>query len=163
VITPEVEAIRHRFNFPGMAALQFAFGKDPQAPDFKPHNYPRELVAYSGTHDNDTTIGWWTSTGAGDSTRTADDIAKERAFALSYLAVDGSEMNWSFIRALMASVANTVIFPVQDLLGLGSEARMNTPATLGRNWKFRLLPGQLVSAIAARLRQFAENYDRLPH
>ena len=165
VITPEVEAIRHRFGFPGMAILQFAFGKDPQAPDFKPHNYPRDLVAYSGTHDNDTTIGWWTATGAGDSTRTAADIAKERAFALEYLAVnDGSEMHWSLIRALMASVANTVIFPVQDLLGLGTEARMNQPATIGKNWKFRLLPGQLTSApIAARLRRMASCYDRLPH
>ena len=162
VITPEVEAIRHRFHFPGMSVLQFAFGKDQQSSDFRPHNFPRDLVAYSGTHDNDTTIGWWTSSGAGDSTRTADDVATERAFALAYLAVDGSEMNWSFIRTLMASVANTVIFPVQDLLGLGSEARMNTPATLGRNWKFRLLPGQLVDGIAARLRQFAEIYDRLP-
>jgi 4-alpha-glucanotransferase len=162
VITPEVEAIRHKFNFPGMSILQFAFGTDPQAPDFRPHNYPRELVAYSGTHDNDTTIGWWTSSGAGDTTRTPEEIARERASALSYLAVDGAEMNWTFIRTLMASVANTVIFPVQDLLGLGSEARMNTPATLGRNWKFRLLPGQLVNAIAVRLREFASNYDRLP-
>jgi 4-alpha-glucanotransferase len=84
---------------------------------------------------------------------------------LSYLAADGREMNWTFIRTLMASVANTVIFPAQDLLGLGSEARMNTPATLGRNWKFRMLPeqlGQLLNeTIAGRLRQFASNYDRL--
>lgn len=164
VITPEVEAIRHRFHFPGMAILQFAFGTDPQAPDFKPHNYPRELVAYSGTHDNDTTIGWWTSSGAGDSTRTAQNIAEERAFALEYLAADGTEMNWTFIRTLMASVANTVIFPVQDVLGLGSEARMNTPATLGRNWMFRLLPSQLgpLRAVAERLRQFALHYERVP-
>jgi len=184
VITPEVEAIRHRFGFPGMAILQFAFGKDPQAPDFKPHNYPRDLVAYSGTHDNDTTIGWWNSTGEGDSTRTAEDIVKERAFALAYLGVDGREMHWSFIRALMASVAKTVIFPVQDLLGLGTEARMNQPATIGKNWKFRLLPGQLSlgdgsgnggrdsggtrrplparEPIAKRLRELATNYDRLP-
>ena len=163
VITPAVEAIRHRFNFPGMAILQFAFGKDPQAPDFKPHHYPRDLVAYSGTHDNDTTIGWWTSTAEGDSTRTADDISKERAFALEYLGVDGSQMHWSLIRALMASVANTVIFPVQDLLGLGTEARMNQPSTIGKNWKFRLFPGQLEpgSSIAARLRRSGECYDRL--
>ena len=69
VITPEVEAMRTQFGFPGMAILQFAFGNDPQAPDFRPHNYPRDLVAYTGTHDNDTTVGWWTSAGAGDSTR----------------------------------------------------------------------------------------------
>lgn len=161
VITPEVEAIRQRFGFPGMAILQFAFGKDPQAPDFKPHNYPRELVGYSGTHDNDTTMGWWRSTGDGDSTRTAEDIAKERAFALEYLGVDGSEMNWSLIRALMASVASTVVFPVQDLLGLGTGARMNQPATIGKNWKFRLLERQLSAEIAGRLRRLGECYERL--
>ena len=85
VITPEVEAIRHRFGFPGMAVLQFAFGTDPQAPDFRPHNYPRDLIAYTGTHDNDTTVGWWTSTGEGDSTRTVADISEERRYALEYL------------------------------------------------------------------------------
>jgi 4-alpha-glucanotransferase len=154
-----VEAIRKRFGFPGMAILQFAFGKDPQAPDFKPHNYPRGVVAYTGTHDNDTTMGWWTSEG-GDSTRSAGDIAEEKAFAKAYLGVDGGEMNWSLIRALMASVADTVIIPAQDLLGLGKEARMNTPATLGGNWRFRLLPGQLETSIAARLREFAVCYDR---
>ena len=162
VITPEVEAIRKRFGFPGMAILQFAFGNDPQAPDFKPHNYPREIVAYSGTHDNDTTVGWWTSAGAGDSTRTAAEVAAERAFTLEYLGVDGSEIQWSFLRALMASVADTVIFPVQDVLGLGSEARMNTPATLGRNWKWRMKPGALTPAHAERLRKMASAYDRLP-
>lgn len=162
VITPEVEAIRHRFGFPGMAILQFAFGKDPQAPDFKPHNYPRDVVAYSGTHDNDTVMGWWRSDGAGDSTRTVEDVRKEKAFALAYLGVDGSEMNWSLIRALMASVAATVVFPAQDLLGLGAEARMNTPATLGGNWLFRLEPGQLTGAITQRLREMVGNYDRGP-
>ena len=85
VITPEVEGLRNRFGFPGMAILQFAFGKDPQAPDFKPHNYPRHRVAYTGTHDNDTVVGWWTSTGEGDSARTAEDVSKEMEFARSYL------------------------------------------------------------------------------
>jgi len=160
VITPEVEAIRHRFGLPGMAILQFAFGKDPQAPDFKPHNYPREVVAYSGTHDNDTTVGWWTSTGQGDSTRTAQDIADERAFTLEYLGVDGHEIHWSFIRTLLGSVADTVIFPVQDVLGLGSEARMNMPSTVGRNWKWRMLPGALTHTHAERLRRMVNVYDR---
>jgi 4-alpha-glucanotransferase len=163
VITPEVEAIRHRFGFPGMAILQFAFGKDPQAPDFKPHNYPREVVAYTGTHDNDTTLGWWTSSGEGDSTRTAEDIRKERDHTLRYLGIDESaEINWAFVRALMSSVANTVVFPVQDLLGLGTEARMNMPSTVGRNWKWRMRPGALTPAIAQRLRELVLLYDRLP-
>jgi 4-alpha-glucanotransferase len=160
VITPEVEAIRHRFGFPGMAILQFAFGTDEQALSFRPHNYPRELVAYSGTHDNDTTVGWWTSSGAAASTRSEEEVGKERALALEYLGVDGREIHWSFIRALMASVANTVIFPMQDVLGLGSDARMNTPSTMGGNWKFRLLPGQISGDAAARLREFAVNDQR---
>ena len=85
VITPEVEALRERFGFPGMAILQFAFGDDPQAPDFKPHNYPHHRVAYTGTHDNDTAVGWWHSTGAGDSIRTKEDVAKEMNYARRYL------------------------------------------------------------------------------
>ena len=106
VITPEVEALRDRFGFPGMGILQFAFGTDPQAPDFKPHNYSRHFVVYTGTHDNDTTIGWWTSSGVGDSTRTAENIRAEREFALKYLGTDGREMNWVLIRAILASVAD---------------------------------------------------------
>ncbi len=163
VITPEVEAIRNRFGYPGMAILQFAFGRDPQAPDFKPHNYPRGVVAYTGTHDNDTTVGWWTSSGAGDSTRTSEMIAEERDRTLRYLGLaSGADIHWSFIRALLASVANTVIFPVQDLLGLGGEARMNMPSTLGRNWLWRMEPDVLTPAIAARLAGMVELYERLP-
>jgi len=163
VITPEVEEIRRKFGYPGMAILQFAFGDDPQAPDFQPHNYPRELVAYTGTHDNDTTMGWWSSTGAGNSTRTEDAVARERRHALEYLGLENDdEMNWRLIRALMASVANTVVFPAQDLLGLGTEARMNMPSTLGGNWLWRLTPGQLSSGIAARLAGLAGLYGRHP-
>jgi 4-alpha-glucanotransferase len=146
-----------------MAILQFAFGGDPQAPDFKPHNYPREIVAYTGTHDNDTTAGWWTSSGEGDSTRSAASIASERACACEYLGIDGSEIHWPFIRALMASVADTVIFPVQDVLGLGSAARMNMPSTIGKNWKWRMSPGALSARHAQRLSRMARVYDRLAH
>ena len=160
VITPEVEAIRERFGFPGMSILQFAFGADPQAADFRPHNYPRQRVAYTGTHDNDTTLGWWTSQGAGDTTRTAQDVAQERAFALSYLATDGRGINWVFIRTLMASVAEMVLFPLQDVLGLGSEARMNIPSRPGGNWRWRYREGALTPELAARLRQLATIYDR---
>jgi 4-alpha-glucanotransferase len=159
VITPEVEALRRRFNFPGMAILQFAFGKDEQARTFKPHNYIPNLVAYTGTHDNDTVMGWWRS-GGGDSTRTAGDIAEEKARAREYLATDGSEMNWTLIRALMASVADTVLFPAQDVLGLGSEARMNTPAVASGNWRWRLRPGALTPHLARRMRAMAETFER---
>jgi 4-alpha-glucanotransferase len=159
VITPEVEALRLRFGFPGMSILQFAFGKDPQGPSFRPHNYPRSRFAYSGTHDNDTTLGWWNSTG-GDSVRTAEDIRQEREFAEKYLAIDGGEINWVFIRSLLASVADAAIFPLQDVLGLGSEARMNLPGRPSGNWRWRCESGALTPALARRLRELATLYDR---
>ena len=160
VITHEVESIRREFGYPGMSVLQFAFGNDPQGPSFRPHNYPHELVAYTGTHDNDTTLGWWNSEAGADSTRSAADIAAERDFARRYLRTDGLEMNWVFIQTLMASVADTVLVPMQDVLGLGSEARMNRPGEPDGNWQWRMLPGSLRAEDAARLRGLAEMYDR---
>ncbi|MBI3471562.1 MAG: 4-alpha-glucanotransferase [Candidatus Solibacter usitatus] len=160
VITPEVEALRLQFGFPGMSILQFAFGKDPQAPDFRPHNYPRQRVAYTGTHDCDTTAGWWSSAGKGESTRTAEDIRRELDFARRYLNTDGREIHWDSIRALMASVADTVIVPLQDVLGLGSEARMNLPATPSGNWRWRYKPGALTPELTRRLRELTEVYER---
>jgi 4-alpha-glucanotransferase len=160
VITPEVEAIREEFGFPGMAVLQFAFGNDAQAPTFRPHNYPRQVVAYSGTHDCDTTVGWWSSKGRGESTRSEADIRRERDFAMRYLNTDGSEIHWVFIRALLASVADTVLFPLQDVLGLGTEARMNQPATLGGNWRWRYRAGALTTETTERLRELTELYER---
>jgi 4-alpha-glucanotransferase len=159
VITPEVEAIREEFGLPGMAILQFAFGKDPQAPTFQPHNYPRNLAAYTGTHDNDTTMGWWRSEG-GDSTRTAEDVVREKEKARAYLDTDGREMNWVMIRELMKSVANTVVLPMQDVLGLGSEARMNTPSTASGNWRWRMTE-RASQEDAKRLRDMAELYGRV--
>src|SRR5580704_1653926 len=160
VITPEVEAIRHEFGFPGMAVLQFAFGTDAQAPTFRPHNYPREVVAYSGTHDSDTTVGWWLSKGRGESTRSDDDIRRERDFAMRYLDTDGHEIHWVFIRTLLASVADTVLIPMQDVLGLGTEARMNLPATLGGNWRWRCRSGALTPELAQRLGELTQLYER---
>jgi 4-alpha-glucanotransferase len=160
VITAEVEAIREEFGFPGMAVLQFAFGTDPQAPTFRPHNFPREVVAYTGTHDNDTTVGWWSSKGSGASTRSDEDIRRERDFAMRYLNTDGKEIQWTFIRTLEASVADTVLIPLQDVLGLGTEARMNQPATMGGNWRWRYRAGDLKPDLAGRLRELAELYDR---
>lgn len=160
VITEQVEAIRRRFCYPGMSVLQFAFGTDPQAPTFRPHNYPREVVAYTGTHDNDTTVGWWTSTGETDSTRSAEDIVRERNFTRRYLRTDGSEINWVFIQTIMASVADTVLVPLQDVLGLGSEARMNLPGRAQGNWQWRFCEGDLTDSMAARLNELATMYDR---
>jgi 4-alpha-glucanotransferase len=159
VITREVEALRERFGLPGMAILQFAFGTDPHAPDFKPHNYPRNLVVYTGTHDNDTTVGWWTGE-AGHSTRSRTDVENERENARRYLALDGRDVHWEFIRAALASVAETAVIPAQDLLGLGSDARMNRPGTLAGNWRWRLLPGQLTADLAQRLAVMTATYER---
>jgi 4-alpha-glucanotransferase len=160
VITPEVEALRHQFGYPGMAILQFAFGADPQAPQFKAHNYHRDLVAYTGTHDNDTVVGWWTGRGAGDSTRTLEDVEKEMEFARRYLNTDGHEINWVMIRTLMASVADTVLFPLQDVLGVGSEGRMNLPGSPSGHWRWRFRAEALTPAISSRLRLLTETYDR---
>jgi 4-alpha-glucanotransferase len=160
VITPEVERLRDRFGFPGMGILQFAFGTDPQAIGFRPHNYRRHFVVYTGTHDNDTTLGWWTSSGAGDNTRTAEEVRAERKFALAYLGTDGHEMNWVFIRAILASVAEVAIIPLQDVLGLGNEARMNLPGTSSGNWRWRFTADQLTPEIGARLREMTVIYDR---
>jgi 4-alpha-glucanotransferase len=160
VITPEVEALRKQFGFPGMSLLQFAFGNDPQGPTFRPHNYSRELVAYTGGHDNDTTVGWWTSSGVGESTRTAEDIRKERDFTRAYLGFQNEPVNWVFIRTVLASVANIAVIPLQDVLGLGSDARMNLPGTLSGNWKWRFREKALTKEISEQLRKLTHLYDR---
>ena len=160
VLTPEVEAIRKEFGFPGMSILQFAFGNDPQAPTFRPHNYERELAAYTGGHDNDTTAGWWTSAGVGDSTRSSEDIRKERAFAKAYLGFQGEPVHWVFIRAVLASIADVAIIPLQDVLGMGSEARMNLPGTIGGNWKWRFRREAVTDEIRGHLAELARIYDR---
>lgn len=161
VITPEVESLRAEFGFPGMSILQFAFGTDPQGRSFRPHNYPREMVAYTGTHDCDTTVGWWTSAGRGESTRSAADIREERDSVRRYLNTDGSRIHWDFIRALLGSVADTVLIPLQDLLELGTEARMNQPATLAGNWRWRFRQEMLLPGEAQELRALTELYERV--
>jgi len=160
VITPEVESLRERLGYPGMSILQFAFGKDPQGPSFRPHNYPRERVVYTGTHDNDTTVGWWASTGTGDSTRTPEDVRKEHAFAAEYLAIGGDEIHWALIRTALASVADVALFPMQDALGLGSGARMNLPGRPAGNWRWRVRRDALTPALARRLRNWTVLFDR---
>lgn len=160
VITPEVEGLREEFGFPGMSLLQFAFGNDPQGPSFRPHNYSRELVAYTGGHDNDTTVGWWSSSGVGESTRSTEDIRKERDFARAYLGFENEPVNWVLIRAVLASVAEIAIVPLQDVLGLGNEARMNLPGTVSGNWKWRYQPNALTKDLADRLGKLTILFDR---
>lgn len=160
VVTPEVEALRRRYGFPGLRILQFAFGEDPNASDFKPHNYERQTVVYTGTHDNDTTVGWFNDRGGPDSVRTPEQTDLERQHALAYLNSDGREIHWDMIRAAQVSVANLALIPAQDVLGLGSEARMNRPGQPQGNWEWRLTPGALGDTVAARLAEFARLYDR---
>ena len=160
-ITPEVERLRRDFNFPGMAVLQFGFGADPQACTFQPHNFERDVFAYTGTHDNDTVMGWWTSEG-GDSTRSPEDVLKEKATARRYLGPSDEPINWKLIRVLLGSVACAAIMPMQDVLGLGSESRMNMPGTGEGNWGWRMKPGAFTLEYQERLRDMTEIYGRLP-
>lgn len=159
VITPEVEGLRNQFGFPGMAVLQFAFGIDSQAPTFRPHRYERNLVAYTAGHDNDTTCGWWTG-GTGASVRTVEDVEREHSLARAYLGFEDEPINWVLIRHVMMSVADIAMTTMQDVLGLGSEARMNLPGSFGNNWKWRFTAEQATPGHVARLREFSELYER---
>lgn len=159
VITPDVEELRDSYRFPGMKILQFAFGGDAKNHDL-PHNYTQNCVAYTGTHDNDTTVGWWLSQAGAGSTRDAEDITRERDYCLKYLCTDGSEIHWDMIRAVWASVADTAIAPVQDLIGIGTEGRMNLPASDSGNWYWRYQAGALTAEITERLLELTETYGR---
>jgi 4-alpha-glucanotransferase len=156
VITPDVEELRDRFGFPSMRILQFGFNEPPHLP----HNYARNMCVYTGTHDNDTTVGWFDSEAGVGSTRTGEQIERERRRALDYVGSGGREIHWDFIRAVFASVADTAVVPAQDVLGLGSGARMNLPATTSGNWAWRLAEGALTGEHAARLKKFSELYER---
>lgn len=149
VITPEVEALREALGFPGMKVLQFAFSSGPQNP-YLPHNHTVNCVVYTGTHDNDTTTSWYTNASP-----------HERDHVRRYFGVDGHDIAWDMIRHALASVAAMAIVPVQDILKLGSEARMNHPGRPVGNWSWRLLPGQLGQHHAERLRGLTEMYGRV--
>ena len=159
VITPDVEELRDGFGFPGMRILQFAFGGDAKNHDL-PHNYIRNCVAYTGTHDNDTTVGWFKSQAGAGSTRDASEISREHDYCLKYLNSDGSEIHWDLIRAVWASVADTAIAPLPDLLGIGTEGRMNLPASESGNWHWRMTKDSLTDEIIERLRDLTETYGR---
>lgn len=149
-VTPEVDALREQFELPGMKVLQFAFSSDANN-RFLPHNYTGNFVVYTGTHDNDTTVGWY---------RTASP--EERRYLRRYLGHESREVAWDLIRLGSASVADTCIVPVQDLLSLDSEARMNYPGRASGNWTWRLLPDQLEPQVWERLYDLTATYGRLP-
>ena len=161
VITPDVEKLRDDFGFPGMRILQFAFSRETKDIDL-PHNYHRNVVVYTGTHDNDTTVGWFNSVAGEGSTRTAAQIGSERKFCMKYLNTNGREIHWDFIRAVLSSVADTAIVPLQDLLGLGTEARMNLPNSTEGNWSWRFRADALTEAHIDRLRDMTATYGRIP-
>lgn len=158
VITPDVEALRDEFGFPGMRILQFAFRNSTNTD--LPHNYVHNTVVYTGTHDNDTAVGWFNSEAGAGSTRDAAQIERERRFCLEYLKASGEEIHWDFIRAAMASVADTAMTPLQDVLGLGSRARMNLPASTEGNWRWRFRQDALTGDLKKRLKQVTELYVR---
>ncbi len=152
VITDEVEALRDQFDFPGMAVLQFAFENDPSN-DFLPHNYRQNLVAYSGTHDNNTTVGWWEN---------ELTLEEARTYARDYLDLDasGAPIHKQALRYLMASVADRMVMPLQDVLGLGEEARMNNPGEPNGNWRWRVTPDQITDEAEERLSTLTRIYGR---
>ena len=152
VITPEVEALRDQFNFPGMKILQFAFGDNHNNP-YLPFNCVHNCVIYTGTHDNDTTVGWFDQT---------SDYERDRVLRyLGGLSSDG--IHWSMIRLAFSSIANQAIIPLQDLLGLGSYARMNSPGKAEGNWGWRYRSEALTRELRERLRELTKLYGRAPH
>jgi 4-alpha-glucanotransferase len=144
VITPPVERLRDRFGLPGMRVLQWAFD-DPRGTHALP-NHPENAVVYTGTHDNDTAVGWWRSLPAEKRDR---------------IAADPEEPHWSLIEIAFSSRARLALLPAQDVLGLGAEARMNVPGSVEGNWRWRLEPGQLTSELAARLREATARHGRI--
>jgi len=148
IITEEVDELRHRFRLPGMKVLQFAFDGGPENP-YLPHNHAADFVAYTGTHDNDTTMGWY------DARTTEQNEAMH-----DYLGFPLEPMPWPMIRAALRSVAKLAVVPMQDVMGLGSEHRMNTPGTTADNWAWRFDWDMLNSEDADKLRRLVEQYGR---
>lgn len=149
-IDEEVHELRKALGLPGMKVLQFAFGAGPGA-EFLPHNCEHHSIIYTGTHDNDTTLGWW----LGADERVRDHVRR-------YLAIDGSNIVWDMIRTAFASVAHTALVPMQDALALGSDARMNKPGLGRQNWAWRVRAEAINPSVSSRLREQVELYGRLP-
>jgi 4-alpha-glucanotransferase len=156
-ITAEVEALRDRFDLPGMRILQFGF--NGSSDHDLPHRHINHCIVYTGTHDNDTSVGWFTTTAA-NTTQPKEQIEYERALALRYLGTTGKEIHWDLIRIGMASVADTLIVPLQDVLGLDGSARMNIPGHPEGNWTWRFQASQLDPRIIHRLATMTATYSR---
>jgi 4-alpha-glucanotransferase len=159
LITPGVEALRDEFSLPGMRVLQFGFGPDSGSEKHLPHRFVPHCVVYTGTHDNDTTKGWFTSTDVA-TTQTWEEIESERAYARRYLDSPGNEIHWDMIRLAFSSVADTAVIPLQDILGLDSRARMNLPGKAEGNWLWRFKKGQLDRQAHDRYAELTALYSR---
>lgn len=159
LITSHVEELRDQFHLPGMRVLQFAFGPDPGSEKYLPHRYVPNCVAYTGTHDNDTMVGWYTSTHI-ETTQSVYEVRAERDFARRYVGTNAKQINWDMIRLASASVADTAIFPLQDVLGLGSEARMNVPGRADGNWCWRFRKSKLDAKARDLLAEVTAVYSR---
>ena len=151
-LTDSVRQLLKDSGFPGMKVMEFAFdSRDESGNEYLPHNYIENCVAYAGTHDNDTILGWF-----------AEADSEDTDYAKKYLKIsEGDSLNWSMMDVLWESVANMVIIQAQDILDLGSEARMNQPSTVGANWQWRALPGVFTQELASRLKNKMEIYNRL--
>jgi 4-alpha-glucanotransferase len=149
VITQDVTDLRNQFKLPGMRIFQFAFADGP-SDRFLPHNYDRNTVAYTGTHDNDTSLGWYRST-----------AESERDFIRRYLGVSGQDISWDMIRAVWQSVADFAVAPMQDFLSLGTEARMNYPGRPAGNWTWRMRSEHMNQFLALRIKDFNYMYSRM--
>ncbi|MCI8976280.1 MAG: 4-alpha-glucanotransferase [Lachnospiraceae bacterium] len=149
-LTPTVNQLLKKSGYPGMKVLQFSFDSREES-DYLPHNYTANSVVYTGTHDNDTTVGWYQTISR-----------RDRSFARKYLNIKtGRELEWNFIRAALGSVSDTAVIPMQDYLGLGSEARINVPSTLGTNWKWRMTKGQIPEGLAEKIYDLCKLYGRV--
>ncbi|MBC8215046.1 MAG: 4-alpha-glucanotransferase [Candidatus Marinimicrobia bacterium] len=151
----EAEPVRKIFEFPGLKILQFAFGENED-----PMDYPKSCVVYTGTHDNDTTKGWFTMHSGQGRAQTEDEISAERKNVLEYFETDGSEIHWDMIDLALQTPANTTIIPLQDVMGLDSKARMNIPGTANGNWTWRFTWDMLSDKMITRLKHLTNKYNR---
>jgi 4-alpha-glucanotransferase len=150
LVTPEVERLRDDFDFPGMKVLQFAFDDNGAENPYLPFNYQHHCICYTGTHDNDTTVGWWS---------TLPPARKQQV--LDYLGTTGpADIHWAMMRLAASSVADTVVVPMQDVLGLGTDARMNVPGSGEGNWGWRCPAGALTEELTRRLAEMTVQFGR---
>jgi 4-alpha-glucanotransferase len=150
IITPEVDELRLQFDLPGMKVLQFGFAQELDS-KYLPHSYEANYVVYPGTHDNNTVAGWFNE---------PERTPQEKWKCLRYMNCDEVDLPWAFIRAAWGSVADVAVAQLQDVMGLGAEARMNYPSKLGGNWQWRYTPDRLTDALCARLRELTRLYQR---